>query len=400
MGRLRHAARRLAGQRRVAAAASLCAALLAGVATASLVALPGADGTGSRDALQARAVDDLARFAAWLERNHAKGYIGEVGWPARTSAEGEAWNGVAEAWYDAADADRLWVTAWATGTWFGAEYPLAVYRTTPGGLAPGVQAEVVEHHPSTGGVLRGVVVAGGEFGSHAPGFSNTSPGTYGTDYRYDPPATFRFLASRGISLVRLPFRWERVQPRLGGELDPAEVGRIARTVAAAHESGLRVILDLHNFGEYLTPDGPASLGAEVDAATFADTWRRLAIAFRDVPGIVGYGLMNEPANVQPGGGLDAAQAWERISQAAVTAIRETGDRRVVLVGGYPWSGVHDWPARHPRAWIADPLGRVRYEAHQYWDEDRSGRYLRSYAEERAAAGRARVEREARTSRAS
>lgn len=111
MGRLRQAAHRLAPRRRVAAAASLCAALLTGAAAASLIALPDTGGGGSADPLQERAVGDLARFAAWLERNRARGYIGEVGWPARTPAEGEAWNRVAEAWYDAADANRLWVTA-------------------------------------------------------------------------------------------------------------------------------------------------------------------------------------------------------------------------------------------------------------------------------------------------
>ena len=32
----------------------------------------------------------------------------------------------------------------------------------------------------------------------------------------------------------------------------------------------------------------------------------------------------------------------------------------------------------PRAWIDDPAGNVRYEAHHYWDADGSGTYQQSY----------------------
>src|SRR3954453_7513845 len=77
------------------------------------------------DDVQARAVAGLANFSAWLRRNHATGIIGEIGWPAgRDAAQGGQ---VAEAWYEAADAIGLPVTAWAAGTW-PANYPMAVYR--------------------------------------------------------------------------------------------------------------------------------------------------------------------------------------------------------------------------------------------------------------------------------
>src|SRR5688572_7389296 len=67
------------------------------------------------DAVQAKAVAGLANFSDWLRRNHATGFIGEIGWPStRDSAQ---WNAVGEAWYTAADLIDLPVTAWAAGAW-------------------------------------------------------------------------------------------------------------------------------------------------------------------------------------------------------------------------------------------------------------------------------------------
>lgn len=53
---------------------------------------------------------DLETFAGWLRRHGARGYVGEVGWPARDPAEAAEWNELGDAWYRAADAERLWVT--------------------------------------------------------------------------------------------------------------------------------------------------------------------------------------------------------------------------------------------------------------------------------------------------
>lgn len=49
------------------------------------------------------------------------------------------------------------------------------------------------------------------------------------------------------------------------------------------------------------------------------------------------------------------------SQEAVTRIRGTGDRKLVLVAGYNWSGVQNWPANRASDWITDPAGNMRYE---------------------------------------
>ena len=345
-----------------------------------------------RDALQVQVRHELSSYLGWLKQNRAKGFVGEVGWPGNRDAA--RWNAVGRAWYDVADAADLPVTAWAAG-WWPADYPMAIYRATSPGLPMrqvGRQAAVVERHAAAGEPARGVADAGGAFGAEAAGYSAEQPGVYGEAYAYPTPRSMAFLARRGLSLLRVAFTWERIQPRLGGPLSDAELTRLRSTVRSAHAAGLSVVLDLHNFGRYrvASPDGSVDervLGSpELPASDLADVWRRLAEAFKGEPGIWGYGLMNEPHDLPgPRGG---AATWEQASQRAVDAIRGVDDRTQLLVAGASWSRVADWTTTHPRAWITDPARSVRYEAHQYFDEDGSGTYRDGYAATLAAARRA------------
>lgn len=165
------------------------------------------------DALQQRVLGELAVFTNWLNQHGVKGYVGEFGWPDNVRGDAESWNALATRWLEAADAANLWGTYWATGEWWGRSYILAAYedRSPPLGVeTPNTQAPVVEAHLSSQSYLRGIVVAGGEFGeapTAAPtsSFSNQNPGRYNRDYHYDTQATFQFLASRGITLVKIPF---------------------------------------------------------------------------------------------------------------------------------------------------------------------------------------------------
>lgn len=349
-----------------------------------------------RDALHERVLTELAVFTDWLARYRVRGFVGEVGWPDDTRHDAENWNALAEEWFRRADAHQLWVTTWATGEWWHGDYPLAAYEDRDGGggvEAADTQARVIERHPSTPDRLRGINVAGAEFGApvieRTSGFSNANPGTPERDYHYDSAATFEFLAARGIELVRIPFRWERLQPRPGRALDDAELGRLRRQVRRAGAAGLRVILDMHNYGGYFLFDGSQGVRRPIGSrpvliSAFADGWRRISRVFQREPGVVGYGLMNEPVELEPVGDMTPAQVWFRASQAAVSAIRANGDRTLILVSGYQWSGVQQWTRWQPRPWIRDPAGNVRYEAHHYWDCDHSGTYAMTYEQEVSA----------------
>lgn len=231
----------------------------------------------------------------------------------------------------------------------------------------------------------GVTLAGPEFGLDERGLSNASPGVHGVDYVYNSPATTRAVARAGFTLVRLPFRWERIQPKLGGPLDSAELGRLTAAVNAAGRAGLQVVLDLHNYGRYrlATPAGVVEAIIDqrvageslVTRAHLADVWQRLAARFRDHDAVLAYALMNEPHDM-------GSSSWRAISQHTVEAVREADSRTWLLVAGDEWSHAHRFgEVNGRRAWIRDPAGRTAYEAHCYLDHDASGKHQLTYGDE-------------------
>src|SRR6516164_10490180 len=84
-----------------------------------------------------------------------------------------------------------------------------------------------------GAARRGVSLCGAEFGAEKADFSNENPGKYGPDYSYNSERTVAYFCDQGLRLLRLPFRWERIQPRLGKALDRTELGRLRKAVGHA-----------------------------------------------------------------------------------------------------------------------------------------------------------------------
>ena len=234
---------------------------------------------------------------------------------------------------------------------------------------------------------RGVSLAGAEFASEKADFSNENPGVFGRDYNYNSERTIEYFCEQGMPLLRLPIRWERIQPRLGQPLDEEELNRFKTAVGWARKHQGEVIIDIHNYGRYAVQRGgrksecvidqPAGGLSAVTREHFADLWRRLSEVFRDEPAVYGYGLMNEPHDM-------GSSAWKLISQAAVHAIRAAKDTKLILVAGDGWSNASRYAAVNGRrAWIRDPVDHVAYEAHCYFDHDHSGHYELDYDAELA-----------------
>ena len=212
------------------------------------------------------------------------------------------------------------------------------------------------------GMLKGVNLAGPEFNAAAV------PGAVNKDYVYPTAAEFEYFARLGMNTVRLPFLWERIQPSLLGELDPAELKRMKTALTMAQAQNMCLILDLHSYGAYR---GKPIGSSDVSKAAFYDIWDKLAQAFPDA-GSVAFGLSNEPYT------LPIAQ-WAQIAQQTVLRLRKRGVSNLILVAGGRWSGLHEWDKSFDGssnaaafARFMDPLRRSVIEVHQYADPNFSG----------------------------
>lgn len=239
----------------------------------------------------------------------------------------------------------------------------------------------------TGGVgyLRGINVAGGDFGTQPSQLSNPAS-LYGSVWQYDSQATFDYLASRGITLIRLPVLWEHLQTSLGAALDPTMLGFLTDAIARIGSAGMQAIIDVHNYGAYATAASgylPQKIGqGVVTDAHFIDLWTRLSTVFKNNPTIYGYGLMNEPSNCYSTS-LTARQrwdAWQNVTQQVLSGIRANGDTKRVFIMKMNIDGeTHDWTVQNPTQWIVDPANNFSFEWHSYADIDRSGTYKDTYA---------------------
>jgi endoglucanase len=211
--------------------------------------------------------------------------------------------------------------------------------------------------------LLGVSLAGAEFGEQR------LPGRVNFDYVYPTERqTYNYYSSKGFRIVRLPFLWERVQPRPFGPLAREELAAIRSVLDLAASANQQVILDLHNYGRYYNE--PMRIA---DAGRLADVWVKLAHEFRGHPGIFGYELMNEPHDLP-----DGSSGWAQICQIVTDAVRTEDTTTFILIPGYSWQGAESWPRQNQTLDVRDGSGLLLYAAHQYFDGDNSGKYQRGF----------------------
>ncbi len=209
--------------------------------------------------------------------------------------------------------------------------------------------------PSGTGPLRGVNLSGAELNP------DKLPGRVGFDYIYPTPAELDHAQAAGMTVIRLPVLWERLQPQLEGPLDEAELGRLRAIRDEAERRGLRLIIDAHDYGTYR---GVQVGTADVPRDAFAGFWGRVAKAFANDSFVI-FGLMNEPHDMPSAG-------WAIAEQAAIDAIRGAGARNLVLVSGTGWDGAHNFvsgngygePNAVALASLRDPANNIAFEVHQ------------------------------------
>jgi endoglucanase len=207
----------------------------------------------------------------------------------------------------------------------------------------------------------GVNLAGAEFGSAVPG-------TPGVDFVWPSNAEIDYFHGKGMNVLRVPFKWERMQPTQNAALAGTYLAALDALVAHAASVGVKVILDPHNYARY---GGNVVGTAGLPNAAFADFWTRLASHFVGNEAVI-FGLMNEP-NSMP------TEQWAAAANAAIAAIRAAGSQQLILVPGNAWTGAHSWsqswygtPNATAMLAIVDSGNRFAFELHQYFDSDYSG----------------------------
>ena len=164
----------------------------------------------------------------------------------------------------------------------------------------------------------GVCLSGMEYGR--------VPGTPGSDYAWPTADEYQYFHSKRFTIVRLPFKWERLYPSLMGELDSFSVGVLHQQLSIAATLNMSVLLDCHNYARW---NGAVLNGTTgpVTSAVFADFWMKMATEFRGSPGLHGYDLMNEPSN------MPDLHIWPQAAQAAINAIRTVDNQTTIYLEG-------------------------------------------------------------------
>ena len=219
----------------------------------------------------------------------------------------------------------------------------------------------------------GVNLAGAEFNPEG------GVGTYAKDYIYPNRENLAYYRGKGMRLVRLPFRWERLQPTLKGPLAPAELKRLLATVRQAGALGMSVIVSPHNYARYRIGGEEKLIGSpEVPVEAFTDFWIKLATVMKDERAVAALSLMNEPH--------DTNGTWKKTAQAGIDAIRTVDRAHIILVPGDAWSGAWSWRLYNEDLVLKDPSNKLIYDAHQYFDRNSSGFYKEGYDENGAFPG--------------
>lgn len=209
----------------------------------------------------------------------------------------------------------------------------------------------------------GVTICGPEFGeTHLPGSLNV-------DYVYPSDSEILYFADKGFRRIALPFKWERIQHTPGGELNTQELREIKSFISRCGAVNLKVTLVMQNFARYNTGKEELLLGSKgLTTLDFKDVWKKLADSLVEFPNIYGYDIMNEPHHIKD-------RTWFQAAQSAIDGIREVDTKVNIIVDGNNYSYSGDWKGNDKLKDLKDPADKIIYDAHCYFDENHSGRYL-------------------------
>ncbi len=226
---------------------------------------------------------------------------------------------------------------------------------------------VIQSFSQTDSIPFGVNLSGAEFGL------NNLPGVYNTDYTYPTTTDLNYFLSKGFKLLRLPFRWERIQHILGGPLDTTQLRYLNTFIDSCAAKGIKVILDMHNYGKYYINGTEHSLsttaGDTLNYKYFSDVWQKIATAFKSKQNIYGYDIMNQPDSL-------VQYVWPIAAQDAINSIRNIDKITNIIINGEKRSFAECWiTCNDELKKLNDPSNKLIYTAHCFFDKAGNGSYI-------------------------
>jgi len=277
-----------------------------------------------------------------------------------------------------------------TGTLYiadGCQFTFANAMTSGGALdvhfSPGTTVTVNANVTFKGLSINGVAKATGTYTAASLGFAGTGsvivqaaaapshppvttmigvnlPGAgFGTPFYPTDALVWDYLKAKNANLVRIAFKWERVQPTLNGPLDSGAMASLDTVVALARARNIQVFLDMHNYLNYNIAGTSYQVGStQVPYSALQDVWNKLAAHYATETAIFGYDIMNEP------GGTVAN--WNSAAQAAINGIRLSDTTHNVIVESVNWSHAEGWMNTNATLNVTDSANKIVYSAHTYW----------------------------------
>ena len=138
---------------------------------------------------------------------------------------------------------------------------------------------------------------------------------------------FALIRAEGFDHVRVPVAWQLYAgPAPAFTLTNSIFTKVDFLVNAARNSGLSVILVLHQFNDFSSdPYG--------NREKFYAIWRQVAARYSNAPPTVGFELFNEP------NGTATTAVMNQIYPEAIRQIRLTNPDRTLFVGPGQWNGI-------------------------------------------------------------
>jgi len=152
----------------------------------------------------------------------------------------------------------------------------------------------------------------------------------------DPPRTqsystsdFALIRAEGFDHVRVPVAWHfYTGPATNYTLSSSIFSSVDLMVNAALNQGLNVLLDFHNFSDFMfDPVG--------NRQKFYSIWRQVAAHYSNAPPAVAFELLNEPNNVA------STTVMNQYYPEAIRQIRLTNPNRTLFLGPGQWNGLDE-----------------------------------------------------------